>query len=214
MDVVAATGPDSLILRMTTNRSLRKRTRSVRQRVPAPVAAIPEAFVFGTTRLRHYEFPTHINDLVVDRADASCSEVFIVVIHPSKAPPLHQHDDTEQIFYVLQGHGTLTIGKERRQFPVSPGDVVRVPPRTLHSIRAGGNTDLKYLCVDCFGGQRAADEPTWDDHVKTLCRQQGWDYAQVVARGIRGAAAPAGRVSDRDPSARVGIRSRRSRCFR
>ena len=137
-------------------------------------------YVFGTTNLKRYEFPTHINDIVVDRAEAKVSEVFVVVVHPGSAPPLHKHDDTEQVFYVLEGHGTLTVGEDRRQFPVAPGDVVRVPMGTWHSIRAESETDLKYLCVDCFGDGRAEDEPTWDDHVKTLCREQGWDYSQVV----------------------------------
>jgi mannose-6-phosphate isomerase-like protein (cupin superfamily) len=131
--------------------------------------------------VKRYEFPTHINDLVVDRANASWAEVFVVVVRPAKAPPFHKHDDTEQIFYILEGKGTLTIGDDRKQLPVVPGDVVRVPPRTFHSIRAEGKTDLRYLCVDCFGGHRSQDEPTWDDHVKTLCRQQGWDDATVAA---------------------------------
>ena len=139
-------------------------------------------YVFSTAKLKRYEFPTHINDIVVDRADASCSEVFVVVIHPQSAPPLHKHDDTEQIFYVLEGHGTLTIGEEGKQFPVAPGDVVRVPVGEWHSIHAESQTDLKYLCVDCFGGHRAIDEPTWDDHVKVLCQQQGWSYDEMIAR--------------------------------
>ena len=144
------------------------------------VASVPTQFVFGTTNLKRYEFPTHINDLVVDRAVAACSEVFVVVVHPGRAPPWHKHDDTEQIFFVLEGRGTLEIGADKKRFPVAPGDVVRVPVATFHSIRAEGDTDLKYLCVDCFGGRRNPGEPTWDDHVKTLCRQQGWDYARIV----------------------------------
>jgi mannose-6-phosphate isomerase-like protein (cupin superfamily) len=118
----------------------------------------------------------------MDRSAAAYSEVFIVVIHPGSAPPLHQHDDTEQVFHVLHGKGTLTIGKEGQEFPVTAGDVVRIPMNTWHSIRAEGNADLKYLCVDCFGPNRRADEPTWEDHVKTLCREQGWDYDKIIAR--------------------------------
>jgi mannose-6-phosphate isomerase-like protein (cupin superfamily) len=152
--------------------------------------APPAQFVFGTTNLKRYEFPTHRNDLVVDRAVADCSEVFVVVVHPGLAPPWHKHDDTEQIFFVLEGRGTLTIGADRSQFPVLPGDVVRVPVATFHSIRAEGDGDLKYLCVDCFRGHRDPREPTWDDHVKTLCRQQGWDYGRVV--GSQGTSTAAG----------------------
>ncbi len=137
-------------------------------------------FVFSTARVKRYQFPTHINDLVIDRADARTSEVFIVVLDPGQAPPLHQHDDTEQIFYILEGEGTLRTGADEAKHPVRPGDVVRIPPATPHSIQCTGTTPLKYLAVDCFLAGRPADEPTWDAHVKVICRRQGWDYDKVT----------------------------------
>lgn len=137
-------------------------------------------FVFPTSQSKRYRFPTHVNDLVVDRADAQTSEVFVVVLNPGEAPPLHRHDDTEQIFYILNGQGVLQIGSEQQEFAVRPGDVVRIPPRTLHSIRCTDEA-LRYLAIDCFLAGRPKDEPTWDSHARTICRQRGWDYAQVVA---------------------------------
>ena len=83
-------------------------------------------YVFSTAKTQRYRFPTHINDLVMDRSEAKHSEVFVVVVEPGKAAPLHKHDDTEQIFYVMEGEGTLTIGKEGDHFPVRVGDVVRI----------------------------------------------------------------------------------------
>ena len=136
--------------------------------------------VFGTEKLTRYRFPTHITDLVVDRAQAACSEVFVVVIRPQHASPLHRHGDMEQIFYVLAGHGTLTIGEQRQEFPVKAGDVVRVPIDAWHSIRAEGDEDLKYLSVDCFGSSLPKAELTWDEHIRAVCREQGWDFSQAV----------------------------------
>jgi mannose-6-phosphate isomerase-like protein (cupin superfamily) len=140
-------------------------------------------FVFPTSKVRRYQFPTHINDLVVDRADAETSEVFVVVIEPGKAPPLHKHDDTEQIFYVLKGSGVLSIGAKRKKFPVQPGDVVRIPPHTLHSIQCTGKKPLVYLAIDCFLGGRPKNEPTWDAHARVICQQNGWDYVSCRRRG-------------------------------
>jgi len=137
-------------------------------------------YVFSTEKTKRYRFPTHINDLVMDRAEATSSEVFVVVLAPGEAPPLHQHDDTEQIFYVLSGQGRLEIGSERQPFPVAPGDVVRIPPATPHRIHCVGETSLTYLAVDCFLGGRPPAEPTWDSHVKGVCAAQGWAYEQVV----------------------------------
>jgi mannose-6-phosphate isomerase-like protein (cupin superfamily) len=142
-------------------------------------------FVFPTSKLKRYRFPTHVNDLVVDRADAETSEVFVVVLEPGEAPPLHQHDDTEQIFYVLAGQGVLRIGAKQKRFPVRVGDVLRIPPKTLHSIRCLGKKSLRYLAIDCFVGGRPKAEPTWDSHARVICSNQGWDYEQVVQTNIR-----------------------------
>jgi len=139
-------------------------------------------FVFPTSQTKRYRFPTHVNDLVVDRAEAKTSEVFVVVLEPGEAPPLHKHDDTEQVFYILAGKGLLQTGAGRKRHPVRPGDVVRIPPTVLHSIQCRGKKPLRYLAVDCFVGRRPKAEPTWDAHVKVLCRQQGWNYNDVVGR--------------------------------
>ena len=137
-------------------------------------------YVFPTIDLTRYRFPTHINDLVMDRSEARFSEVFLVVIEPGKAPPLHVHNDTEQIFYVLDGSGVLTIGRvDHKTLKVGPGDVVRIPVGEWHSIEADSGNILRYLAIDCFGSIRNEDEPTWDAHVRVLCKEQGWDYSSV-----------------------------------
>lgn len=137
-------------------------------------------YVFDTAKTKRYTFPTHVNELVMDRAEASTSEVFVVVLESGQSAPLHKHDDTEQLFFVLEGRGTLTIGEEGKTHPVKFGDLVRIPPSIFHKIKAEGGRSLRYLAVDCFTAGRSQEEPTWDDHVKVLCRQQGWDYDKVV----------------------------------
>lgn len=136
-------------------------------------------YVFPTSKTIHYRFPTHVNDLVIDRADATASEVFIVVLEPGEAPPLHVHHDTEQIFYVLEGKGLLQIGDTTERLAVVPGDVCRIPPSTYHRIFCDSDKPLRYLSVDCFPGGRPQDEPTWDSHVLTNCKMFGWDFNSV-----------------------------------
>ncbi len=136
-------------------------------------------YVFSTQETIRYRFPTHVNDLVMDRAHAETSEVFVVVLEPGEAPPFHVHHDTEQVFYVLEGTGTLEIGEKREHYPVRPGDVVRIPPHTFHRIQCDSTQPLRYLSVDCFLGGRPKDEPTWQDHVRAICAQNGWDFGQV-----------------------------------
>jgi len=139
----------------------------------------PTRYIFSTTDTVRYRFPTHINDLVMDRAEAEVAEAFIVVLEPGEAPPLHVHDDAEQIFYVLEGKGLLQISESAERHAVKQGDVVRIPPHTYHRIFCAGTKPLRYLSVDCFVGGRPQDEPTWESHVRALCELQGWDFEQV-----------------------------------
>ncbi|HRK31586.1 MAG TPA: cupin domain-containing protein [Tepidisphaeraceae bacterium] len=138
-------------------------------------------YIFPTTKYEHYRLPTHVNDLVMDRSQATASEVFVVVLEPGEAPPRHKHEDTEQIFYVLAGRGRLEAGTPPTNHPVSPGDVVRIPVGEFHRIFCEGNEPLRYLAIDCFPGGRPGAEPTWDEHVKVMCRQNGWSYDDVRA---------------------------------
>jgi mannose-6-phosphate isomerase-like protein (cupin superfamily) len=101
------------------------------------------------------------------------------VLEPGEGPPLHVHDDTEQIFYVLDGRGVLEIGETREPHPVQAGDLVRIPRHTPHRIECAGPQPLRYLSVDCFPGGRPVGEPTWDSHVRVVCAQNGWEFERV-----------------------------------
>lgn len=137
-------------------------------------------YVFSTTDTAVYRFPTHVNELVLDRSESTVTEVFIVVLEPGEAPPLHKHPDTEQVFYMMQGEGELRVGPEGAEsYRVKPGDVVRIPPDTWHQIINDGRMNIRYLSIDAFPGARPTDEPTWDDHVKSVCAGKGWDFASI-----------------------------------
>jgi mannose-6-phosphate isomerase-like protein (cupin superfamily) len=141
-------------------------------------------YVFSTSETVPYRFPTHTNNLVMDRAESEACEVFVGVVEPGGLPPLHVHHDTEQVFYILRGEGQIQVGGEEggqaaRHFPVKPGDVVRFPRHTWHRIQSAGQEPVGYLSVDCFVGGRPADKPTWDSHVRALCQANGWDYEKV-----------------------------------
>lgn len=137
-------------------------------------------YVFSTADTTRYRFPTHTNLLVMDRADATTSESFISVMEPGEAPPLHKHDDTEQVFYVLSGRGRVVIGEgEEDMGEIGPGDLVRIPPGTWHRVPCVGDEALRYLVVDCFPGGRPTAEPTWESHVRVVCEGNGWSFDDV-----------------------------------
>lgn len=54
----------------------------------------------------------------------------------------HYHRLSEEIYFVLEGSGSMQIDHEQRQ--VGPGDAILIPPGAWHTIRA--NSDLRFLC--------------------------------------------------------------------
>jgi uncharacterized cupin superfamily protein len=60
--------------------------------------------------------------------------------------PLHYHTCNEEVFYILEGQGEVTTGKE--VFTVKPGDVVRFPAgeKGAHQLKnISDSQTLKYL---------------------------------------------------------------------
>ena len=140
-------------------------------------------YVFDTKGCPRYRFPTHLNDLVIDRKDCAQSEVIMVTVEPGKAVHLHKHDDMEQVFIVVEGEGVLTIGARKRQYAIMPSTVVRIPPGTLHTIRSKGRKTVRYICVDCFLWPKKERERTWEKHVKAVCKEQGYRFEEVMVSG-------------------------------
>jgi mannose-6-phosphate isomerase-like protein (cupin superfamily) len=137
-------------------------------------------YVFDSREVIRYRFPTHTNDLIMDRSDAIASEAFFVILEPGEAPPLHVHPDAEQDFFILEGEGLLTIGQGSQEtYPLHVGDFVRTPPGTHHAVRCTSPGRFVYLSIDCFTAGPTAGEPTWDAHIRAMCAEQGWDFEAV-----------------------------------
>lgn len=54
----------------------------------------------------------------------------------------HYHKESEELYFILEGEGTMEIDGENRQ--VGPGDGILIPPGAWHQITAV-NT-LRFLC--------------------------------------------------------------------
>jgi len=66
----------------------------------------------------------------------------------------HFHRNTEEIYYILEGRGSMTIDDETRE--VGSGDAIAIPPATQHQITNTGDTVLKFLCC-CAPGYQHED---------------------------------------------------------
>jgi len=144
-------------------------------------------YVFHPGDAVRYRFPTHTNDLIMDRAQGAASEAFFVVLEPGEAPPRHTHHDAEQVFYILEGTGELSVGPEvGERYPLRPGDFVRTPPGIAHQVTCVGDSRFVYLSIDCFTAGPPAQEPTWDSHVRVMCATNGWDFDTVRLGRVEG----------------------------
>jgi mannose-6-phosphate isomerase-like protein (cupin superfamily) len=75
-------------------------------------------------------------------------------VEPGAKTAAHFHRQTEEIYYVLNGSGTMTIDDEQRQ--VGPGDAIAIPPGVVHQILNSGSTPLVFLCC-CAPGYEHDD---------------------------------------------------------
>lgn len=73
---------------------------------------------------------------------------------PGKATIPHHHKVTEEIYYILSGTASMTLGSETR--PVGPGDAIAIPPGLRHTIENTGGGELVFLCT-CAPGYEHSD---------------------------------------------------------
>ncbi|MHC4177793.1 MAG: cupin domain-containing protein [Planctomycetota bacterium] len=66
----------------------------------------------------------------------------------------HHHVETEEIYYILHGQGSMRVGEETRR--VGPGDAIAIPPGASHQITNTGTEPLKFLCC-CAPGYEHED---------------------------------------------------------
>jgi quercetin dioxygenase-like cupin family protein len=136
-------------------------------------------FVFDTSDVIRYRFPTHTNDLILDRADSEVAEAFLVRVEPGEGVPVHSHDNGEQLFYILEGEGEMAVGADSTdRYDLHASNFVRTPRGVPHSVKCVGDKTLVYLSIDCFTDAHA-DESTWDSHVRVMCAEHGWDFEDV-----------------------------------
>ncbi len=72
----------------------------------------------------------------------------VVVVKPGRrAWPYHSHYVNEEMFFILEGEGTLRHAGQ--EYPIRAGDFIASPadPEQPHQIVNTSQADLKYLCV-------------------------------------------------------------------
>jgi len=118
------------------------------KRKPAARAA---AFVETMARVAWQEYPGHfggaLSKALVDRANSGSSRIDFRISRyaPNAYVAEHVHEVQEQVYYVLEGEGVLTLDGERHL--MRPHDYVYVPPGVRHSFTNTGVAGLVFIVV-------------------------------------------------------------------
>lgn len=67
------------------------------------------------------------------------------MLQPGMAYEAHAHADHEEVYYVMSGHGTMTIDDEVQT--IRDGDAIYIAPGATHSIANTGDDFLIFLAV-------------------------------------------------------------------
>jgi mannose-6-phosphate isomerase-like protein (cupin superfamily) len=65
-------------------------------------------------------------------------------LEPSEATERHYHRETEEIYFVIKGAGTMEVDGETQT--IRPGDAVLIPAGAWHQLENDGSSELRILC--------------------------------------------------------------------
>ena len=110
-----------------------------------------KAFVEKMAHVAWQEYPGHfggaLSKALVGPKNSGSSLVDFRISRyaPNAYVQEHVHKIQEQVYYVLEGEGMLTLGKARHL--MRPHDYVYVPPGVRHSFTNTGTAGLVFLVV-------------------------------------------------------------------
>lgn len=80
------------------------------------------------------------------------------IIEPGKSSLPHKLESSVEVYYILDGEGTMHIDNEESE--VKTGDAIHIPPGSIQWIKNKGVSHLKFLCVV---------SPPWKAENEKLC---------------------------------------------
>ena len=92
-----------------------------------------------------YEFGSNTTTLLLDRNETNRVEFAVIKWREGMKGAMVAHKEKEQIFFVLDGEGEVTVDGVTQM--VKPGHLVFVPRNTAHTTEAT-NGELTYLCLN------------------------------------------------------------------
>ncbi|MEM3019157.1 MAG: cupin domain-containing protein [Candidatus Bathyarchaeia archaeon] len=66
----------------------------------------------------------------------------IGIFDPGQGLRTHIHPISEEVYFVLEGRGTVFIGEERNEVAIETGMAIYIPPGTIHGVKNTGSERL------------------------------------------------------------------------
>jgi mannose-6-phosphate isomerase-like protein (cupin superfamily) len=84
----------------------------------------------------------------------SITYVSLARLQPSLSYEPHDHQDHEEVYYIINGSGHIRIGSKTARF--RDGDVIYIPEKTMHSITNDGTEMVEFLAFGGFTGRQGS----------------------------------------------------------
>jgi mannose-6-phosphate isomerase-like protein (cupin superfamily) len=65
---------------------------------------------------------------------------------PGEGLNAHIHPESEEVYYVVRGEGTVYLGEDKKPLPIVPDTAIYIPAGEIHGVQNTGNKRL----VICF----------------------------------------------------------------
>jgi mannose-6-phosphate isomerase-like protein (cupin superfamily) len=91
------------------------------------------------------------NGLDLQDTAQNIAAIYDTTLAPGESIQSHYHTDFEEIYYVLSGHGIMTIGEEKQE--ISRGDVVYIPANAPHTLLNTAEVPLRFVIVTVKAAQ-------------------------------------------------------------
>jgi mannose-6-phosphate isomerase-like protein (cupin superfamily) len=84
---------------------------------------------------------------LIDRTTSTITQCSLAeeILPPGCAVTPHHHRALEEIYYIVEGRGVMTVGEERRE--VSAGDAIFIPLKHRHTLENTGTVPIKLILV-------------------------------------------------------------------
>jgi len=84
---------------------------------------------------------------LIDRTTSPVTQCSLAeeMLPPGATVAPHRHEVLEEVYYILEGAGRMTIGEEQRQ--VGAGDAIYIPRTCRHTLTNMGTEPMRILLV-------------------------------------------------------------------